>query len=88
MKLTEQDKQTLREWGHPESDMKQLEMAARRCKHTDEHKNRISADKAIEMLGRKEWLSGISRAAFHATAGRGQWGKNYVSFDCYKMLFG
>lgn len=47
MKLTEQDKQTLRDFGHPESDMRQLCEAARRCKHTDEHGNRISAEKAI-----------------------------------------
>lgn len=88
MKLTEQDKQILRDFGHPESDMRQLCEAARRCKHTDEHGNRISAEKAINLLGRKTWLSGISRAAFHATAGRGEYGKNYVSFDCKKMLFG
>lgn len=70
MKLTEQDKQTLRDFGHPESDMRQLCEAARRCKHTDENGNRITAEKAVEMLGRKTWLSGISRAAFHATAER------------------
>lgn len=87
MKLTEQDKQTLRDFGHPESDMRQLCEAARRCKYTDEHGNRISAEKAIKLLGRKTWLSGISRAAFHATAGREE-NNNYVSFDCYKMLFG
>lgn len=87
MKLTEQDKQTLRDLGHPESDMRQLERAARECRYTDRHGNRITAEKAVEMLGRKTWLSGISRAAFHATAGQEE-NNNYVSFDCYKMLFG
>lgn len=42
MKLTEQDKQTLRDFGHPENDMRQLCEAARRCRHIDEHGNRIS----------------------------------------------
>lgn len=52
MKLTEQDKQTLRDFGHPESDMRQLCEAARRCKHTDEHGNRITAEKARKSQNR------------------------------------
>lgn len=85
MKLTEQDKQILRDFGHPESDIRQLCEAARRCKHTDEHGNRITAEKAVEMLGRKTWLSGISRAAFHWNCGRENNGY-YVSFDCSAMF--
>lgn len=88
MKLTEQDKQTLRDFGHPESDMRQLGEAARRCKYTDEHHKRISAEKVIEKIGRRAWLAGLSRAAYHASASQGEYGQNYVSFDCWKMLFG
>ena len=88
MKLTEQDKIILRDFGHPESDMRQLCEAARRCKYTDESRNRLSVDKVIEMIGRRAWLAGLSRAAYHATASQGEYGKNYVSFDCWKMLFG
>lgn len=88
MKLTEQDKQILRDFGHPESDMRQLNEAARRCKYTDEHNKRISTEKVIGMIGRKAWLAGLSRAAYHATASQGEYGQNHVSFDCWKMLFG
>lgn len=43
---------------------------------------RISRKKAIELLGRAAWLSGLARSAFHFTAVRtlGD-GRRYVSFD-------
>lgn len=85
MKLTEQGKQILRESGHSENDMRQLCEAARRCKYENGKGEKLTAEKVIALIGRKNWLSGISRAAFHWTSAREDNG-NYVSFDCSAMF--
>lgn len=85
MKLTKSDIEKLLKWGHLESDINQLEQAANICVYTDKNEKRISCKKAIDMLGREVWLSGISRAAFHWDCGRGE-GDNYVGFDCSKIF--
>lgn len=69
-----------------DQDIKQIEQAASICIYTDEEDKRISRAKVIEMLGREDWLSGLSRAAFHWTASRGKEGQNYVRFDCSKLF--
>ena len=77
MILTEQDKATLLAIGVPADDFRQIQEAAL-SKHTryELYKNgedkgkRISRDEAIRLLGRKEWLSGLSRSAFHFSAVR------------------
>lgn len=84
MKLTEQDKLILRNWGYPESDMKQLQRAASWCKYEGENDERLVAKEVISILGRETWLSGISRAAFHYSATRENNGQT-VYFDCYAM---
>ena len=66
MKLTEQDKQTLRDFGHPESDMRQLCEAARRCKYTDEHGNRLTAEKAIGAVPKPASFANIARLNPHS----------------------
>lgn len=70
MKLTENDKQILKKWGHPDADIPQIEEATGKTIYKLNFKERISAKRAIELLGRKEFLSGISRSAFHFTATR------------------
>lgn len=85
MKLTEQDKQILRGIGHPESDMRQLCEAARRCKYENDKGEKLTAEKVIAFIGHRNWLYGISRAAFHWTAARKDNGI-YVSFDCSAMF--
>lgn len=87
MKLTEQDKQILREVGHPESDMRQLSEAARRCKYQDynDDKKKLTAAEVINRIGRKYWLYGISRAAFHWTTSRTENGQ-HIGFDCSAMF--
>ncbi len=73
--------------GHPEKDMKQLWKAIQdvRLTLTDEEngkEERITIDKAIEVLGVCDFLSGISRSAFHATAVRDDVNHRYsVYFD-------
>ena len=50
---------------------------------------RICRDYAIQVLGREEYLSGLSRSAFHATAERTTIdGAHTVSFDSYPLLIG
>lgn len=85
MKLIEADKQTLREWGHLDCDMEQLQRAAIRCKYEGKNDECLDAEDVIKMLGRITWLSGISRAAFHGSAVRDNNGHS-VYFDCYEMF--
>ena len=61
--------------GHPKSDLDQLWRAVHQARLTltvnDTGKETsIGIDKAIEVLGECNFLSGISRCAFHATAHR------------------
>lgn len=87
MKLTNEDKEILLSIGHPESDMRQLSEAARRCKYKNnkDGKKRMTASEVINLIGRKYWLYGISRAAFHFTTSRTENGQN-ISFDCSAMF--
>lgn len=85
MKLTDKDKKTLLKWGYKESDMSQLNEAARRCNYTNDDGDELTAEQAIGILGRDIWLSGVSRAAFHWTAAR-EAGCNSVYFDCSGMF--
>lgn len=68
MKLTKSDKEYFLRIGHNEDDLKQLEKATGKTKYTINYKDKISTDKAIELLGREAYLSGISRSTFHRTA--------------------
>lgn len=67
--LTENDKDILRSWGHDERDISQIERVAEKrfTKYSCEGE-RISREKAIEILGRRSYLAGLSRSAFHYTA--------------------
>lgn len=86
MELTKQDKQILREIGHPESDMRQLAEAARRCKYENyKDGKKLTAAEVINLIGRKYWLYGISRAAFHFTTSRTENGQ-HIGFDCSAMF--
>ena len=66
MKLTEEDKQLLRKLGHPDTDFPQIEEAMQ-TKYTkyDYQGKRISREKAVELLGRRKYICGLSRSAFH-----------------------
>lgn len=67
MKLTQEDKAILLDMGHPESDFSQIEEATR--KTTYEYCDReISRGEAISLLGRRTYLAGIARSAFHWSA--------------------
>lgn len=84
-KLTTIDKDILIKWGYPEAELQQIEYAANEGEITVFNKRAgwwrpITPETAIRILGRREFLSGLSRAAFHRTAER-QNNKRRVSFD-------
>lgn len=90
MKTTKEMENILLVFGHDKKDLWQLKKAIRECKLTLTDKNtnestKINNEKAVEVLGMKTFLSGISRAAFHATCSRdSEDGKYSVSFDLLK----
>ena len=90
MRLTNADKSLLQSWGYSDRDISQIEKAAH-SRNTIYHMDglRICRDYAIQVLGREEYLSGLSRSAFHATAERTTIdGAHTVSFDSYPLLIG
>lgn len=91
MKLTPDDKQLLSQWGNLDNDIEQICEAIRRTTYTayatDSKKGRrVSANTAVKILGRKEFLSGISRSAFHFDAIRENVDGIKVSFDSRKLF--
>lgn len=89
MKLTETDKATLEKWGYTEKDILQIEKAIRVSKYHLYRKQRkdmpIPAGKALELLGRKKFLSGIARSAFHRSAMR-EHNNISISFDSTRLF--
>lgn len=86
--ITKEDKAYLSELGYPKKDIDQIEYAASHTKYIHGSK-RVSATKAIEILGKKEFLSGLCRSAFHETASREPLDKNdynMVLFDSSEMF--
>lgn len=87
MKLTSNDKDLLRSWGVSEQDFAQIEKALQKSKtEYTLGSDPISREKAIVLLGRDVFLSGISRSAFHYTAARQTVDGKVVYFDSYKLF--
>ncbi len=85
MKLTNSDKEYLKEIGYSETDFAQIEKASEKSDY--EYKcRRIGQKKAIDLLGRKEYLSGIARSAFHFTACRKTPGGKPVYFNSSRFF--
>ena len=70
MKLTLKDKAYLYNNGYSLEDVKQIECCIRHTIYYDKEDKCISRKKAIEILGREKWLSGMSRSSFHWSAVR------------------
>jgi hypothetical protein len=85
MKLTKTDKELLTKWGYPEEDMNQIEEATTKTVYELNDK-KISCKKALEVLGREEFLSGISRSAFHWSSARNNEKGETVYFDSSKLF--
>ena len=80
--LTDEDKETLKRYGHDPRDFKQIEQCANESVYVLDYKESVPIEKALELLGRETFLSGISRSAFHWTAARETPdGKHSVHFE-------
>ena len=94
MKLTSEDLEDLTEMGYPESDFHQIKEAAlsKNTKYTLYENNnakgkRISGEEAIRLLGRRVWLTGLGRSAFHWSASRTVEGtQQFVLFDSHNLF--
>ena len=90
MKLTNDDKHFLLDCGYETEDFPQIECASRKTvyeEYNGENKpKKVSIKRAIEILGRKEFLSGLSRSAFHWTALRENDDNVCISFDSSKLF--
>lgn len=87
--LTQQDIEILKKWGHQDKDLSQINKAItktdyRYCHNGKEEK--ITHKQARELLGNEQFLSGISRSAFHYSSCREIEGKGYVDFDSRRMF--
>lgn len=87
MKLTKFDAEQLLDWGHPERDFPQIEEAMKKSKTKYELDGKqITREEAISLLGRKRYLAGISRSAFHYTASQCLDDGRVVCFDSCKLF--
>ena len=96
MKLSNDNKKYLKNINVPEEDFTQIEECIPYTTFKlykpikgkyDEFVRNISRKEAIEILGIKEFLSGMSRSAFHLTAVRFSLDENYtVYFDSSKYF--
>lgn len=85
MILTNEDKQFLIECGYEKEDFNQIARAISKTSY--EYKGeKITAEKAMAIVGREAFLSGIARSAFHFTASREDKNGERVYFDS-KSLF-
>ena len=94
MTLTEKDKADLLAMDVPAEDFQQIEEVAQ-TKYTrymlyengSERGKRISREETIQLLGRRVWLSGLARSAFHSSACRGPDGVAFfVIFDSHRYF--
>lgn len=87
MKFTGKDIKYFLDCGYFESDIPQIKMAKRVLRITNEKGDKITQDKAIEILGRETFLSGLCRASFHWTSSReSENGTHTIYFDCSKLF--
>lgn len=93
MKLTNKDKKYLLSIGYVENDLEQIGSIAKYTKYEMFTKKdesivtTITQKKAIELLGRNTFLSGLGRTAFHHSAVRyNDEGTIYVVFDGSKFF--
>lgn len=91
-KLSEEDKTMLTEMGCLEEDFKQIEdsMKSRNTQYKVFGPGCsipivITRETAIRILGRRKWLSGLARSAFHYTAVRDSDDGRKVFFDSSRM---
>lgn len=93
-RFTDEDKADLLSMGYPNKDLWQIQEAAkgkytRYTLYTGDKGagKRINGEEAIRILGRRVWLSGLARSAFHWTAMRSSPDEQYeVYFDSSRFF--
>lgn len=85
MKLTKQDIKYLIDIGYYEQDIPQIKRAKKVLRLRNDNGEKISQDKAVEVLGRENFLSSLGRCAFHWTACNENNGY-IVYFDASKLF--
>ena len=88
MKLIKEDKKLLKGWGIEEEDFNQIERAIKKTVYELKVKDitkEITQEEALKILGREEFLSGISRSSFHWSAVRNKEDKT-IYFDSSKLF--
>lgn len=87
MKLTIDDKKILKDFGCNILDFFQIEKAMGNSITTYEIETKpISREEAKELLGKKIYLSGISRSAFHGSAARETKDGRAIYFDSSRLF--
>ena len=85
MKLSDEDQEILLEMGVEKGDFPQISEALSKTVFTFETK-RINLTKAVELLGKRKFLSGMARSAFHFSACRLTDDERPVYFDSSKLF--
>lgn len=85
MKLTSEDKKVLKKNRYLDQDMSQIEKATTKTTY-EMNGEKISREKALEVLGREKYLSGISRSAFHWSAVRDNNNGETIYFNSSKLF--
>lgn len=92
VKLSESDKNLLLSWGYTKEDFPQIEeaMQADKTSYTlyqgdSTTGKRISSKQAISILGRRAYLAGISRSAFHWDACK-EYKHGEILFDSSRLF--
>ena len=90
MKLTNSDKEILKEYGYEDEGFAQIQRAfdTRNTKYTTyaDDEEPITREGVIKLLGRENFLSGLARSCFHYTAVRVVNGNVRVYFDSSNLF--
>ena len=88
IRLTQEEKDIIIGFGYADEDIKQIERAMQKSKtqyrliplktNSNESPKNISKEEAVNILGKRDYLSGIARSAFHWTAHRENQTKTYA----------
>lgn len=87
--FTKKDIKLLKKWGYPIKDIAQMQAAMRIrgfIVFKDDKDKRVSRKKVINELGKREFLSGLSRACFHWDAYRKTDEGVGYNFDAWPMF--
>ncbi len=89
MRWRKEDLEKLKRDGFDEKDIKQIRYSGKFLKLTTKLDNgkevRLTQNKAIEILGKDTFISGMERSAFHFTSSRSNNGVT-IFFDCSNMF--